>query len=326
MQTNMQKTQKTQKKIPRKIVNGVLLLDKPLGLSSNQALQKVKWLLKAKKAGHTGNLDPLATGVLPLCFGEATKFASYGLEADKTYVTSVQLGETRTTADAEGEVVARFPLPEQMTQASIEQVLEGFLGAQQQVPPMYSALKFQGKKLYELARAGQTVERPPRDIVIYKLTLLGFTPDSVTLEVACSKGTYIRVLGEDIATALGSGGYLSALRRTVAGSVDASEILTLESLVDLHEQEGEAAVAALLKPADYLIEHLPIYSTDEASAALLLQGQAIKLLDSSLTIGQNVRLYALGQTLLGLAQVQHDAVKGLMLQPIKMQNTELDVS
>lgn len=309
-----------QKKIPRKIVNGVLLLDKPLGLSSNQALQRVKWLLKAKKAGHTGNLDPLATGVLPLCFGEATKFASYGLEADKTYVTTVQLGETRTTADAEGEVVERFPLPD-MAQAKIEQVLTNFLGAQQQIPPMYSALKFQGKKLYELARAGQTIERPPRDITIYKLQLLGFTADSLTLEVSCSKGTYIRVLGEDIATALGSGGYLSALRRTISGSVDASELVTLESLIDLHETEGEAPIAALLKPTDFLIDHLPKQSIDEASASLVLQGQAIKLLDSSATIGQNVRLYALGQTFLGLAQVQHDAVKGWLLQPVKMQNT-----
>lgn len=314
------KKQKTQKKIPRNLINGVLLLDKPLGLSSNQALQKVKWLLKAKKAGHTGNLDPLATGVLPLCFGEATKFASYGLEANKTYVTTIQLGETRDTADAEGEVVERFPLPA-MSQASIEAVLQGFLGAQQQVPPMYSALKFQGKKLYELARAGQTIERPPRAITIFKLQLLSFTTDSLTLEVSCSKGTYIRVLGEDIATALGSGGYLSALRRTVSGSVAESELLTLESLVNLHEQQGEAALVALLKPADYLIEHLPKYSVDEACTALLLQGQAIKLLDSSLAIGQNVRLYALGQTLLGLAQVQQDAVKGLMLQPIKMQST-----
>lgn len=308
-----------QKKIPRKIVNGVMLLDKPLGLSSNQALQKVKWLLKAKKAGHTGNLDPLATGVLPLCFGEATKFASYGLEADKTYVTTIQLGETRDTADAEGEVVERFPLPE-MSKLNLDKVLETFLGAQQQIPPMYSALKFQGKKLYELARAGQTVERPPRDITIYKLALLDFNTDSLSLEVSCSKGTYIRVLGEDIATALGSGGYLSALRRTVSGSVDVSEVVSLQSLIDLHEQEGEAAVAALLKPADYLIEHLPKYLVDEKLAALLLQGQAIKLLDSDLAIGQNVRLYAATE-FLGLAVVEHEEVKGLMLQPVKMQNT-----
>jgi len=308
-----------QKKIPRKIVNGVLLLDKPLGLSSNQALQKVKWLLKAKKAGHTGNLDPLATGVLPLCFGEATKFASYGLEANKTYVTTIQLGETRATADAEGEVVERFSLPE-MSKLNIESVLETFLGAQQQIPPMYSALKFQGKKLYELARAGQTVERPPRDITIFKLQLLGFTTDSLTLEVSCSKGTYIRVLGEDIAAALGSGGYLSALRRTVSGSVDASELVTLQSLIDLHEAEGEAAVTALLKPTDFLIDHLPKQAIDEASAALILNGQAIKLLDSEQTIGQNVRLYALGKSFLGLAQVQQSET-GLMLQPVKIQST-----
>ncbi|GLR64113.1 tRNA pseudouridine(55) synthase TruB [Marinospirillum insulare] len=308
-----------QKKIPRKIVNGVLLLDKPLGLSSNQALQKVKWLLKAKKAGHTGNLDPLATGVLPLCFGEATKFASYGLEANKTYLTTIQLGEIRDTADAEGEVLERFPLPE-MTQAKIEQVLSGFLGKQQQIPPMYSALKFQGKKLYELARAGQSIERPPRDITIFDLQLMGFTADSLTLEVSCSKGTYIRVLGEDIAKALGSGGYLSALRRTVSGSVKANELVTLQSLINLHETEGEAAVAAWLKPTDYLVKHLALHQLNEVEAAQVLNGQAIKLLDSSLTIGQNVRLYALGKDFLGLGQVQESAA-GLLLQPIKIQST-----
>lgn len=308
-----------QKKIPRKIVNGVLLLDKPKGLSSNQALQKVKWLFKAKKAGHTGNLDPLATGVLPLCFGEATKFASYGLEANKTYVTSIHLGETRATGDAEGEVVEYFPLPK-MSQTSIEKVLKGFLGAQQQIPPMYSALKFQGKKLYELARAGQTVDRPPRDITIYKLELLDFTANSLTLAVSCSKGTYIRVLGEDIAKALGSGGYLSALRRTVSGSVAESELVSLQTLIDLHEAEGEAALVTFLKPTDFLIMHLPVASINEAEAKQILQGQVVKLLDSSLTIGQNVRLYALGDTFLGLAQVQASET-GLKLQPVKIQNT-----
>jgi len=308
-----------QKKIPRKIVNGVLLLDKPLGLSSNQALQKVKWLLKAKKAGHTGNLDPLASGVLPLCFGEATKFASYGLDANKTYVTTIRLGETRDTADAEGKVVERYPLPE-MTQAKIEKVLATFLGAQQQIPPMYSALKFQGKKLYELARAGKIIERPPRNITIFKLQLLDFTSDSLTLKVDCSKGTYIRVLGEDIAIALGSGGYLSALRRTLSGSIDASELVSLEHLIDLHETAGEDAVASLLKPTDYLIKHLPVYPVSEVESSQLLNGQAIKLLDSALSIGQNVRLYASGEVFLGLAQVQQGKT-GLKLQPVKIQST-----
>lgn len=174
-----------QKKIPRKIVDGVLLLDKPLGLSSNQALQRIKWLLKAKKAGHTGNLDPLASGVLPLCFGEATKFASQGLDADKVYVTRIQLGETRDTGDAEGQVVERFVLPD-LNAECIQQVLQSFLGKQQQVPPMYSALKYQGQKLYELARAGKSVERPPRDITLHELELLDFTPDSLTLRVHLS--------------------------------------------------------------------------------------------------------------------------------------------
>ncbi|SFX57101.1 tRNA pseudouridine(55) synthase TruB [Marinospirillum alkaliphilum] len=310
--------QKTQKKIPRKPVDGVLLLDKPLGLSSNQALQRIKWLLKAKKAGHTGNLDPLATGVLPLCFGEATKFASQGLDADKTYVTRIQLGETRDTGDAEGEALECFPLPE-MNETRLQQLLADFTGPQQQVPPMYSALKHQGRKLYELARAGENVERPPRDIVLHQLKLLEFTPDSLTLEVHCSKGTYIRVLGEDLARALGSGGYLSSLRRIASGAEDASQLVDLPTLEAAFEQQGEAGILAYMRPVDHLVRHLPICQLNEADAEKLLQGQAVKLLDEVAAIGENVRLYASGSDFIGLAQVRSEADK-LLLQPLKMRS------
>lgn len=317
-------------KIPRKIVNGVLLLDKSLGQSSNQALQKVKWLLKAKKAGHTGNLDPLATGVLPLCFGEATKFASYGLEADKTYITTLELGATSSTGDAEGEITATFPIP-QLNLTLIQATLSRFLGAQEQIPPMYSALKVQGKKLYELARAGQSVARAARPITIYALNLVSWTQTSIELEVRCSKGTYIRVLGEDIATALGSGGFLSSLRRTQVGNCHLSQTQKLEDLLTNYEQQGEAAITQHLLPIDYLVQHLPIIQLNYDQANSALHGQTIKLtnteksLDTNLNIGENVRLYQPEHKFIGLAQVLEleastasTAPSSLKLQPIKM--------
>lgn len=309
-----------QKKIPRKIVDGVLLLDKPLGLSSNQALQRIKWLLKAKKAGHTGNLDPLASGVLPLCFGEATKFASQGLDADKVYITRIQLGETRDTGDAEGQVVERFALPE-LSADRLEQVLSSFLGKQQQIPPMYSALKHQGQKLYELARAGKSIERPPRDITLHQLELLEFTPDSLTIKVHCSKGTYIRVLGEDLARALGSGGYLASLRRIRSGDIGDESLVTLPELEAAFEQQGEAGILQYLRPVDYLIRHLQKVVVCAEDAARLMQGQRVKTLDAQSAIGENVRLYTSGGHFLGMAEVQPLPEQGGLLQPVKMQNS-----
>jgi tRNA pseudouridine55 synthase len=192
-------------KIQRRPISGVFLLNKPLDISSNAALQKVRWLYRAEKAGHTGALDPLATGLLPICLGEATKFSHYLLESVKRYQTTVKLGQTTTTGDVEGEVLQQRPVPE-LTPEKIEQILEQFRGDIQQVPPMYSALKKHGKPLYELARQGIVVEREARPITIYQLQLIEFTQDSLTLDVICSKGTYIRVLGEDIGEALGCGG------------------------------------------------------------------------------------------------------------------------
>ncbi len=198
----------------RRQVHGVLVLDKPRGFSSNAALQKVRWLLNAEKAGHTGSLDPLATGVLPLCFGEATKFSQYLLDADKGYSTVAQLGVTTTTGDAEGEVLERRAVA--VDEAALQAALPAFRGQIEQIPPMYSALKRDGQPLYKLARAGEVVEREPRSVTIARLELLALQEDRATLEVACSKGTYVRTLVEDLGALLGCGAHVAELRRTQA--------------------------------------------------------------------------------------------------------------
>jgi tRNA pseudouridine55 synthase len=238
-------------RVQRRPVHGVLLLDKPLGLSSNDALQKAKWLLRAEKAGHTGTLDPLATGVLLLCFGAATKFSQLHLDADKTYETTVSLGRTTTTADAEGEVLRERPVA--CTPGQVVEVLDRFMGPIAQVQPMHSALKKHGKALYEYARAGQTVERPARHVVIHDLDLLDMQLQGeapfLRLSVRCSKGTYIRTLGEDIAEALGCGGHLTALRRTETGPFGIAQCVTLDALAAMTEPEREA----LLLPTQALL-------------------------------------------------------------------------
>ncbi|QHE86196.1 tRNA pseudouridine(55) synthase TruB [Hydrogenophaga sp. BPS33] len=226
-------------RVQRRPVHGVLLLDKPLGLSSNQALQKAKWLLRAEKAGHTGTLDPLATGVLPLCFGAATKFSQLHLDANKTYETTVRLGVKTRTADAEGDVLETRPV--NCSVGQVVEVLDRFTGPIAQVPPMHSALKKDGKALYEYAREGETVEREARNVVIHELELLdlqlqGDAPH-VRLRVRCSKGTYIRTLGEDIGEALGCGGHLSMLRRTATGPFEVSQCITLDALEALGEND-----------------------------------------------------------------------------------------
>jgi len=231
-------------RVQRRPVHGVLLLDKPLGPSSNQALQKVKWLLRAEKAGHTGTLDPLATGVLPLCFGAATKFSQQHLDADKVYETTVRLGRKTSTADAEGEVIEERPVTCSVGQ--VVEVLDRFMGPIRQVPPMHSALKKDGKALYEYAREGETVEREARDVVIHDLELMdmqlqGDEPH-LRLRVACSKGTYIRTLGEDIGEALGCGGHLTALRRVQTGPFVQNQCLTLEQLEAMEEGERLATL------------------------------------------------------------------------------------
>lgn len=221
-------------KISRRHISGVFLLNKPLGLSSNAALQKVRWLYRAQKAGHTGALDPLATGLLPICLGEATKFSHYLLDSTKRYQTTVRLGQTTTTGDVEGDILQERPIPV-LSKELIEQTLEKFRGDIQQVPPMYSALKKEGKPLYELARKGIEIERETRPVTIYALELIEFTENSITLDVTCSKGTYIRVLGEDIGEVLGCGGHLTMLHRIQTGHFELIPSYTIEYLESLME-------------------------------------------------------------------------------------------
>ena len=257
-------------KITRRPVHGVLLLDKPLGWSSNDALQKVKWLLRAEKAGHTGTLDPLATGVLPLCFGAATKFSQLQLEADKTYEAVVRLGIKTSTGDAEGEVIEELPV--NVTQNDINQVLPQFTGSIRQTPPMHSALKKDGKALYEYARAGIEVERAARELTIHTLALTLASADNAkpaaSMRVKCSKGTYIRTLGEDIGIALGCGAHLSALRRVDAGGFHVSCSVTLEALGAMTEEQR----LACLLPVDALLDGHTVVTLDAENAGRFLSG------------------------------------------------------
>ena len=258
-------------RVQRRPVHGVLLLDKPLGLSSNQALQKAKWLLRAEKAGHTGTLDPLATGVLPLCFGAATKFSGLHLDADKTYEATLQLGVTTTTGDAEGEVIERRAVPA-ITPEQLEAVRQRFLGRITQVPPMHSALKKDGKALYEYARAGIEVERAPREVAIHALNLALAQVDqaqaAIKIEVTCSKGTYIRTLGEDIGRALRCGGHLTRLRRTATGPFVAAQCTTLPALEALDDHER----LNLLQPAEALLPDHTAVTLAADDAAKFLTG------------------------------------------------------
>ena len=258
----------------RRAVDGVLVLDKPRGMSSNQALQKVRWLLNAEKAGHTGSLDPLATGVLPLCFGEATKFSQYLLDADKGYETVAQLGVTTTTGDAEGEVLEERQVT--VGREALEALLPRFRGEIEQVPPMYSALKKDGQPLYKLARAGEVVEREARSVTIARLELLAFEAPCATLAVSCSKGTYIRTLVEDIGRELGCGAHVAALRRTQAGPFGLAQAVTLDELVQAHAEGGNEALDRFLLPVDAGLEHWPLLQLSEHSAYYWLHGQPVR--------------------------------------------------
>ena len=256
------------KRIKRR-VDGVLLLDKPVGISSNSALQKAKTLFQAAKAGHTGNLDPVASGLLPLCFGEATKFSQYLLDSDKTYQAEFTLGQTTTTGDAEGEVTANSKVD--VIQRDVELALQRFTGVISQVPPMYSALKFQGKALYHYARAGVEIERQPREVTIYSLVLESFDGSKLRVTVKCSKGTYIRVLAEDIGRALGCGAFMSELRRTGTSNFDITEALTLGRLGEMSAEQRDAC----LLPVDVLVAELPDVVLDGDSAYYLKRGNPV---------------------------------------------------
>ncbi len=260
-------------RVQRRPVHGVLLLDKPLGLSSNDALQKAKWLLRAEKAGHTGTLDPLATGVLPLCFGAATKFSQLQLDAAKTYEAIALLGATTTTGDAEGDVVQRCDVDAaQLTPERLAAVQQQFTGPIRQVPPMHSALKKDGKALYEYARAGVTVEREARDVIIHALKLALVHTDqaqaAIKMIVTCSKGTYIRTLGEDIGAALGCGAHLTFLRRVDTGGIGVERCVTLAQLEAMPEAERLASLEA---PESLLAQHMRV-TLDGENAARFLSG------------------------------------------------------
>ena len=239
--------QSARPRIARRAVHGVLLLDKPLGLSSNDALQKAKRLYRAEKAGHTGTLDPLASGLLPLCFGAATKFSQTSLDADKRYTATLTLGQTTTTADLEGSLLDERPV--NLTRADIDAVCQRFTGPMEQRPPMHSALKHEGRALYEYARLGIEVERAARRIVIHRLDILGWQDATLVIDVTCSKGTYIRTLAEEIGQALGCGAHLAALRRTGSGALDVADAITLDELAALDEPARDAK----LLPPDVLL-------------------------------------------------------------------------
>ncbi len=305
-------------RVARRPVHGVLLLDKPIGLSSNQALQKAKWLLRAEKAGHTGTLDPLATGVLPLCFGAATKFSQMHLDADKAYETTVRLGIKTSTADVEGDVLSERPVD--FSQVKLDTVLQRFTGPIAQVPPMHSALKKDGKALYEYARAGIEVEREPRHVVIYALKQLPAPMDiaqpAIKLVVECSKGTYIRTLGEDIGEALGCGAHLSALRRIRTGGFDTSQCVSLEALEAMTEEQR----LACLLPVDALLPQHVAVTLDSENAARFLSGMRRR---GAWADAEQVAVYAtMPKALLGTAHVNAgELIPVRLLSPLEISET-----
>jgi tRNA pseudouridine55 synthase len=282
-------------------IDGILILDKPQGYSSNGALQQCRRALDAQKAGHTGALDPLATGVLPVCFGEATKFSQYLLDAEKAYLATICFGETRTTGDAEGEVVETSNASP-LTAESVEQAMQGFKGAIKQVPPMYSALKKDGQPLYKLARQGIEIEREARDVVIEAFDMLNFIPGErafCQVFVRCSKGTYIRSLAEDLGASLGVGAHLTALRRTEAGPFDLSDAMTLEQV----QSAGQDLVARLL-PIDAGLQYLTLLTLGEQEIEKLLQGQRVNVLNNANS--GIVRVARASGEFVGLAKASED--------------------
>ncbi len=283
-------------------VNGILLLDKPSGVTSNRALQRAKGLLFARKAGHTGSLDPLASGLLPLCFGHATKVSGYLLESSKTYDVTAVFGSRTNTADADGEVVATSAV--RPSDEEIDAVLPSFIGSQQQIPPMYSALKQDGKRLYKLARQGKVVDRPPRDITIYSLDRKASDAGTLSLRVKCSKGTYIRTLIEDIAEKLGALAHVGILRRTGAGPFDDAHLVTLEAIEEQVEANGPESVDEWLLPLDSALTDWPRIDLDADTGFYLLNGQPVQ---APGTPDEGwLRIYVDEQGLVGLGEILPD--------------------
>jgi tRNA pseudouridine55 synthase len=286
-------------------VNGILLLDKPAGITSNAALQAVKKLYRARKAGHTGSLDPLATGLLPICFGEATKISGFLLDADKDYQVTCKLGERTTTGDAEGELLEQRPA-EGVTEKDVRRVMEGFIGDIEQIPPMYSALKHKGERLYKLARQGIEVEREARQVTILEMELLAFSPPQVTFMVHCSKGTYVRTLMEDIGEMLGCGAHVVGLRRLGVGPFDDIGMVDMESLEALAAggMSGLAGLDKLLLPLESGLAQWPGIRLSGDAAFYLRQGQPV-LVPNAPTDGW-VRLYEGETQFLGMGEILDD--------------------
>jgi len=284
-------------------VSGILLLDKPLGITSNAALQEVKRLYRARKAGHTGSLDPLATGMLPICLGNATRISAFLLDADKEYRVRVKLGEITTTADAEGEVIESHPA-DAIGREDVLAVLPRFTGEIQQLPPMYSAVKHKGERLYKLAREGIEVEREPRTITIHALELLEFDNPEMELRVHCSKGTYVRTLAEDIGKALGVGAHVVGLRRTRVGPYAEQDMITLEKLEHIAEEEGIEGLDRLLLPLDTGLAQWPEVHLGADSTFYIKQGQPV-MVPRAPTEGW-VRIYDVDGRFIGVGEIDDD--------------------
>lgn len=283
-------------------VSGIILLDKPLGITSNKALQIVKRLFNAAKAGHTGSLDPLATGLLPLCLGEATKVSGFLLDADKSYIATIKLGVKTSSADAEGEVLQTRPV-EKYSNKQIQSAIEPFLGDIQQVPPMHSALKVDGQPLYKLAHQGQVIERKARSVHIFDIEVLRFEDDEIDIRVECSKGTYIRTLAEDIGEQLGCGAHLSALRRITSGPFDLEDSFTLAELEDVAET-GFAELDNLLIPSEDALDDWETVTLSRDAAFYIAQGQAVQV-PKAPTSGL-VRLFSEEKGFIGIGEILED--------------------
>jgi len=302
----------------RRALHGVLLLDKPIGFTSNDALQKAKGMLRAEKGGHTGTLDPLATGLLPLCFGAATKFSQASLDADKAYRATLRLGQRTSTGDAEGAIVAEHPVLCELP--AIAAACARFMGQVDQLPPMHSALKHEGKALYDYARRGIQIDRPTRQVQIHSIDIVDWQTPFLVIDVACSKGTYIRTLAEDIGSALGCGAHLSALRRTAAGPLRIEDAVTLDELQAMSEAEREAR----LQPADVLLQAWPEVRLPDDEAGRFLTGlrRRVQLADAP-----RVRVYRVANAdpddardFLGTAHITAgELIADRLLSPLEVQ-------
>ncbi len=297
-------------------VDGIILLDKPLGRSSNSALQKVRYLFNAKKAGHTGSLDPLATGVLPICFGQASKVTPFLLDSDKRYLCTAQLGVTTTTGDKEGDELNVQEI-KPFTKDDIEKVLADYRGPIEQIPPMHSALKHNGQPLYKLARQGIEIERKVRHVTIHELNLIDFTEDSITLDVQCSKGTYIRTLAQDIGEAMGFGAHLSMLRRTDVSPFDCSKLYSIEEIEELAKNK---ALSSILLPIDSVLTAFPSLHLNNDEVALIRNGIKITREDTPKT--DMIRLYSEHDEFLGIAKHALSDSGQNLLVPRRLMNTQ----